>query len=251
MMVTQLIALVLVLVAAVAMLIYGLRHRGRTPEPYPSPAFKALHDEVGRAAEEGKLIHIAIGKGNLLTEDAMTSVAALQGLSALMGLAAAYDTPPILTAGDPTLYLLAHDRLRTAYARIGNASSFRPAAVQFVAPSPMTYAAMAATYLYDQPIGTQVTLGVFDQEAALLSDATRRNNARAFGGTASVLGLAALYPDLGASELVIGEEMFSGGAAVTQRLSSRGSLWAQDVLRWLIVVGIVGVAAASLLGLWG
>jgi len=247
----QLIALALVLVSGAVLIFYGLRHRGKVAALYPHPALQALGNEVGRVAEEGRGIHVALGRSGITGTDAMTSVAAVRDLNALVDLAAVYDTPPVITTGDPMLYLLAQNRMRKAYARLGNPGGFRMQSVHFVAASPLTYAAMAATYLYDSQIGSNITLGGFEQEVTLLTDAARRRGIQCYGGATSVAGLAALYPALGPSELAMGEELFTGGAAVDPRTSLQGSLLAQDVLRALLILGMIGLAAASLLGLGG
>ena len=79
----QVIALGFVLVAAIAFAVYGIRYRLQSPPTRSIPVFPSLADEVGRVAEEGASIHVALGNGSLIGEDAMTSVAALQGLSGL------------------------------------------------------------------------------------------------------------------------------------------------------------------------
>ncbi len=247
----QLLALGFVLVGAVLLALYGIRYRSKAPELRTFPVFRALADEVGRVAEEGAAIHIAVGNGSLIGDEAMTSVATLQGLHALIDLSAAYDTPPLITTSDPTLYLLASDWMRRAYARIGSADLYRPSSVQYTAASPTAYAAMAATYLADGGLGSNIVLGAFTQEASLLTAAAERRNIHSTGGTTSPEGLGALYPALGQEQLVMGEDMFAGGAEVSRRSANFASLGAQDILRWLVIVGIVVAALTSLLGLGG
>ncbi len=247
----QFIALGLVLVAGIAFALYGMRYRNQSPPTRSIPVFRSLADEVGRVAEEGASIHVALGNGSLVGEDAMTSVAALQGLSGLLDLSAAYDTPPLITTSDPTLYLLAGDWLRRAYARLGSIDLYKSAAVQFTASSPTTYAATAATYLSDGGISSNVVLGIFTQEATLLTTAAERRGIHSSGGTTSPQGLGALYPALDQEQLVIGEDMFASGAAVAQRSSALASLSAQDMLRWLVIIGILGAALISLVGSGG
>ncbi|HQE93873.1 MAG TPA: hypothetical protein PLH19_12490 [Anaerolineae bacterium] len=244
----QLLALGFVLLGIILLSVYGIRYRSKPPQIRSFPVFRALSDEVGRVAEEGAAIHIAIGNGSLIGDEAMTSVAALQGLHALLDLSAAYDTPPLITTSDPTLYLLASDWMRRAYARLGSADLYRPVTVQFTAASPVTYAAMAATYLADGGLGSNIVLGAFTQEATLLTAAAERRNIHSMGGTTSPQGLGALYPALGAEQLVMGEDMFAGGAEVLQRSANFASLGTQDVLRWLVIGGIVLTALISLLG---
>lgn len=247
----QIIALGVVLVGVIAFALYGMRYRSQAPAMRTFPVFRALSDEVGRVAEEGAAIHIALGNGSLIGDTAMTSVAALQGLNALIDLAAVYDTPPLITTGDPTLYLLASDWMRRAYVRIGSADLYQPAAVQFTAASPTAYAAMAATYLHEGGIGSNIVLGAFTQEASLLLSAAERCHIHSSGGATAPEGLGALYPALGAAQLAIGEDMFAGGAEVQPRSSALASLGAQDVLRWLVILGILGAALISLAGSGG
>lgn len=247
----QLMALGVVLVAAIAFTIYGMRYRKQSTATRQVPVCRSLSDEVGRVAEEGASIHVALGNGSLIGDDAMTSVAALQGLSGLIDLSAVYDTPPLITTSDPTLYLLAGDWLRRAYARLGSPDLYRPAAVQFTAASPITYAAMAATYLADGGISSNVVLGAFAQEATLLTTAAERRGIHSSGGTTSPQGLGALYPALDQKQLVMGEDVFAGSAAVSPRSSALASLRVQDMLRWLVILGIVGTALLSLTGLGG
>ena len=249
---SQLAALALTLIGAVALTIYGMRQRrGKLKDAGLIPAFGSLANEVGRVAEEGATIHVALGSGGLLDENGLTSIAALQGLSALMELSAAYDTPPFITTGDPTLFLIAHNQLRDAYARLGNLRNFRSELVRYTAPSPMLYAAMAATLSFDEPVGTTIILGTFDQEASLLTDAAVTEGEKLFGGATSAVGLATLYSDVGRDHLAMGEEMFAGGAGVTDRSAFWASLSAENLLRWLVVAGILVAAGASLLGLGG
>jgi hypothetical protein len=266
-MISQLAALGLVLIGAVALSVYGMRQqRGRrgpqatdaqgraldqeagellqpgSASPlHVQPVFSAFTDEVGRVAEQGVAIHVALGSGGLLSEQGMVSVAALQSLDALVALSVAYDTPPFVTTGDATLYLLADTRVRAAYGRLGNLRSYRPTAVQFTAPSPLLYAAQAATLAADQRLGTNINLGAFDQEVTLLTDAALRKNVKVYAGATSAQGLAALYPDIDQDRLVMGEELFAGGAEVTRRSAFWASLYAENLLRWLVIAAI-GIA---------
>ncbi|MGC9347041.1 MAG: DUF6754 domain-containing protein [Anaerolineae bacterium] len=248
-MVTQLAALTLALVGAVALAIYGIRQGRALRESQGESPFKSFAGEVGRVAEEGAGIHVSLGSGGLLGEQGMVSVAALQGLDSLVELSAAYGTPPIITTGDPTLYLLADNRLRRAYGQLGRARNYPAAAVHFSASDPLPYAAMAATMTSDHPIATSINLGAFDQEVSLLTHTALNRRAKLFGGAVSIEGLAALYPVVPSERMVMGEELFSGGAVATGRPAHWASLKVQNVLRILVIVGIFLAAIASVLGL--
>jgi hypothetical protein len=246
------LSLGLVILSAIAIVIYSLRREQRAREAQEisvAPLFRAFSDEVGRVAEEGTLIHAALGSGGLLSEDSMVSVAALQGLSGLIDLSAAYDTPPIITTGDPTLYVLADNQVREAHLQQGNMDHYRASAVRFVAPTPTLYAASAATLCEDELIGTSISLGSFGPEVSLITHAATAKGIKEYGGATGAPGVAALYPEIAEGDLAIGEEVFAGGAEATGRLTFWAGLRAQDLLRWLAIAGILAVAGLSLLGL--
>ncbi len=252
----QLIALSFALIGGVALSVYGILSksalkRGKRVETKTISGFHVFSNEVGRVAEEGTAIHIALGHGGIVSDNVVTSIAALQGLSTLIDLAAAYDTPPYMTTGDPTLYLLADNRLRKAYTRLGNLAFYRPNHVQFATSTAAGYAAVGAAQPAVNKKCTNIILGTYDQEISLVSDAAGRRRIKSFGGSTSPQGLAALYPTLGSEALIMGEELFEG-ANDTQHSVFAASLWAQDILRWLVIAGIVGTAiitiASSLMG---
>ncbi len=242
----QLIALSFALIGGVALSVYGIisksafRRRESADISHVS-MFDDLSNEVGRVAEEGTAIHIALGNGGITSDNALTSIAALQGLNVLIDLAATYDTPPFITTGDPTLYLLADNRLRKAYARLGNLALYRSTHVQFTAATAAGYAATAAQQLSINKTGTNIMLGAYGQEISLVSDAAERLRIKSLGGSTSPHGLAALYPTLNADALIVGEQLFAG-ANDARRSALDASLWAQDILRWLVIAGIAGTA---------
>jgi hypothetical protein len=257
--ISQLVALIFVLLGAMALVVYGFRYRRKLASTWKGRAatslrrayavFKSTSDEVGRAAEEGILVHVALGKGSIMEENAMTSVAALQGLNAMLNLAASYNIPPLITTADPTLYLLAADWVRRAYIQQGNLRHYRPISVQFTAASSALYAAMAATYLFDGGIGANFALGSFDQEISLLAEAGRRRGIYMAGGTVSPQSLGALYPALPPQQLLMGEELFAGGASVSEQSIYRASLWSQDILRLIVIISIILLSILSFLGI--
>jgi hypothetical protein len=251
-MIAQLVGLGIVLISGLALVAYGIgQQRPRPQRQRAVPAFHTFSHEVGRVAEEGANIHVALGSGAFLGEDGLVGIAALQGLSSMMDLAAAYDTPPFISVGDPILYLIADNQLRDAYARLGNAQDYQPRFVRYIPADPALYAAMAATLPLDESIGTQLILGNFGGEAALLTDAALRKRIKVLGGTVAPAGIAAMLPDLTPDQLIMGEQLFAGGAENSGQSAFWASLRAEDVLRWLVIGGILLTAGAGLLGIGG
>ena len=238
--------LLLVLSGLILVVLLILRGRkGPRPTIRPLPAFQGLWDEAGRAAESGGAIHIALGSGGLGGEDAATSLAGLQVLEPLADAAVSYNTPPVVTVGDPTLLPLAQDILRRAYERNDLAELYDPARVRFVAPSPVAYAAGAAHVVATESITASTMYGAFGAEVSLITDAGARRDLPQLAAAAAPQALGALYPAI--DRLAVGEELYAAGAQMTGERRYLVSLVAQDVLRVILVLVILGAAGLALL----
>lgn len=223
-----------------------LRKRPKSPPAMrPLPAFQDLQDEIKRAAENGKTVHIALGSGGLSGEDAVTSLAALQVVEALADAAIAYDIPPIITVGDPTLLPLAQDALRRAYERRGLASLYRSSLVRFVAPTPLAYAVGASATIAAEDVMTNVMVGHFGPEVSLIADAGARLDLSQLAAAASPDAIGALYPTT--NRLAMGEELYAAGAQMTAERRYLVSLTAQDILRLILAATILVAALLTLL----
>jgi hypothetical protein len=237
--------LLLALSGLVLMTLLILRGReGWRPSIRPLPTFQDLREETGRAAESGGAIHIALGSGRVYGGDAVTSLASLQVVEALVDAAVSYKAPPTITVGDPTLLPLAQDILRRAHERHGIAEQYNPGRVRFVAPSPMAYAAGAADLVADKRVTASVTVGAFGAEVSLISDAGARRDLPQFAAVDSPSAIGALYPATG--RLAVGEELYAAGAQMTGEWRYLASLVAQDILRVILVLVILGAAVVAL-----
>ncbi len=237
---------------ALSLLVLGLvlaaqwllrRRREPLPAIRPLPAFQDLQNEVKRAAEHGKPIHIALGSGGLGGEDTITSLAGLQVVEALVDAAVAYDVPPIVTVGDPTLLPLAQDVLRRAYERRDLAELYQPSLVRFVAPTPVAYAAGAAHEIAVEDVMTNVIVGHFGPEVSLIADAGARLGLHQLAAAAAPTAVGALYPIT--ARLAVGEELYAAGAQMTGERRYLIGLTAQDILRVMLVIAILLLAVTQ------
>lgn len=245
--VSRLGATLLVLLSAgvlIALLI--LRGRGGPrPAVRRLPAYRSLQDEIGYTAESGGAIHVALGSGGLHEADAAASLGALQVVEAIADAAVSYSVPPIITVGEPTLLPLAQDVLRRAYVRHGVAELYDPSRVRFIAPSPLAYAAGAAHVVATEGVTANVVAGSFGAEASLITDAGTRSDVRQLAAVDAPLSLGALYP--ATDYLAAGEELYAAGAQLTGDRRYLVSLVAQDVLRVILVLIILGASFVALL----
>ena len=214
------------------------------PDMRPVPGIRDLQDEVGRTAESGGAIHIALGSGGLSGEDAITSLAGLQVVEAVTEAAVSYHVPPVITVGDPTLLFLAQDVMRRAYERRGIAELYDPTQVRFVAPSPVAYAAGAADVVAAEDVTANVVVGAFGSEATLIAHAGTRCGLPQFAAVDASRAAGALYPVI--ADLAVGEELYATGAELTRDRRYLVSLLTQDVLRVVLVLVILGVSLLAL-----
>lgn len=238
--------LLLVLSSLVLVVVLILRaKKGPRPEIRPLPAFQDSWDEIGYAAESGGALHIALGSGGLNGEDAVTSLAGLQVVQALADAAVSYNAPPIVTVGDPTLLPVAQDILRRAYERNGRAELYDLSNVRFVAPSPVAYAAGAANVVASEHVTASTMYGAFGAEISLITDAGARRDLPQLAAAAAPRALGALYPAI--ERLAVGEELYAAGAQMTDERRYVLGLVAQDILRVILVLIILGAAGVAFL----
>lgn len=239
-------AAILMLLVSTLVLIAMLILRGKKgplPQIRSLPAFQYLQDETGHAAESGGAIHIALGSGGLYGKDTVTSLAGLQIVESLADIAVSHNAPPTITVGDPTLLPLAQDILRRAYERNDRAELYNPGKVRFIAPSPVAYGAGAADVVATENITSNMMAGAFGAEVSLITDAGARRDLPQSAAAATPIAIGVLYP--ATDRLAVGEELYAAGAEMTGERRYLAGLAAEDILRVIVVLAILGTAALT------
>lgn len=212
----------------------------------PLPAISALQDQVGQAIESGRQLHISLGRAEIMNRASQSSLAALQILTYLARDSAVSDVPPQVTVGTGTLLPVAQDKLNRAYRLAQPNQEFRPGtavSVSYTADS-MSYAAAVAEEIGHSDSGNLVLMGHFGSEIVLLNNAITHNGISSVMGSDSPEGLAvatAVSPDV-----LVGESFMAAAAYLEGRPSQLAGLRLQDLLRWLIILGILGQALFQL-----
>lgn len=213
---------------------HGRRQRG--PGLRPILAFDRLRHTFGLAVEAGQRLHVSLGWGGL---NGIPAGSALLGLSLLQRVtrsAASSDRPPIATSGEGSITILAQDTVRNVYTTAGNTSLLDPLQSQLSGATPLSYAAGVLPVIYDQQVSASILAGHFGSEVALIAEAGERNGSLTLAGSDSLTAQAVLYAS--AQEPLIGEELYAGGAYLQAGRMHSASLYAQDVLRW-VLAGII------------
>ncbi|MFN3492697.1 MAG: DUF6754 domain-containing protein, partial [Anaerolineales bacterium] len=95
-------------------------------------------------------------------------------------------------------------------------------------------------------VSTNIMIGHFGPEVGLLADSSDRDYAALIGASDNLAGQSVLYAST--QDAFIGEELFAAGAYLGAGASHSASLMVQDILRWLIIIALLGGAGLKFLG---
>ena len=235
----------LVIFSAILMAGLAFLRRKSTPAFREIPAFACLRKAIGLAVEEGSRLHISLGRGGLTTPQSAAELAGLEMLRRLSELTAASDRPPVATSGDGAVTILSQDAL-LASGQAALSTGYDPTAARLTGLTPFSYAAGALPVMQDENVSANVLMGNFGVEVALLTDTAERENTSTLAGSDNLSAQAILYAS--AQDPLIGEELYAAGAYIKARPFHTASLTTQDILRWLIVIGILVGALLKLAG---
>ncbi len=236
---------------------YWAVKRGAHLSLRPIAAYDALKGLLSRAAEAGQPIHLSLGTAGIGDQATADTAAGLEVLEYLADRAAVSATPPIVTIAHPTALPVAQDVLRRAYRRQGYPEEYDPARVRFVAPDPtlytggsndaFAYAAGTMQLLSKHKLIANVMIGRFGDEFLLMGETGAKHHLDQIGGTSAAGVLPFVYATM--THPLIGEEIFAGGAYLSDKPAHLSSLMAQDIMRWTLIGGMALAIVLRTLGL--
>jgi hypothetical protein len=239
-------ALIVLLVAAILLLTLTLLRR-KSPAVFRKiEAYDHLNRAIGLSVEGGTRLHISIGRGNLFTARGGSALAGLAMLRRLTERASLSDQPPIVTSGDASLAILSQDTLQSGYRAAQAEDQFRFTAGRLTGLTPFAFAAGTMPVIRDEGVSANVVIGELGAEAALLADAAESANADLIAASDNLAAQSVLYA--AAQEPLIGEELFAAGAYLGAGASHEASLQTQDILRWLVILAMLGGVVLKFLG---
>ncbi|GAB4452101.1 MAG: hypothetical protein OHK0041_15260 [Anaerolineales bacterium] len=239
-------ALIVLLLAAILLLALTLLRR-KSPAVFRKiEAYDRLNRAIGLSVEGGTRLHISIGRGNLFTARGGSALAGLAMLRRLTERASLSDQPPIVTSGDASLAILSQDTLQSGYRAARAEDQFRFTAGRLTGLTPFAFAAGTLPLIRDEGVSANVVIGELGAEAALLADAAESANASLIAASDNLAAQSVFYA--AAPAPLIGEELFAAGAYLGAGASHEASLQTQDILRWLVILAILGGAVLKVLG---
>jgi hypothetical protein len=213
----------------------------------PISAYDKINQQINIAVEDGTQLHISLGRGGLTGPEAASSLAGLGILKHVIEKSSYCDHPPVVSTGDPVVSILAQDTIRESSKAISYASNPRSSSGELVGVTPFSYAAGTLSTIRDENVSANVHTGWFGNEVIWLTTAGERQSSPTIAGTSQLPAQAIIYAS--ASDILIGEELFVGGAYLEAGKIHQASISAQDVIRWIIIVIILGSVLLNFLGI--
>lgn len=240
------IALFILIVIAFLLGVFTILRRRSPAQLREIPAFSRLYRALGLSIEDGKRLHISLGHGSLLDARAGSAFAGLAALRIIAERTSVSDMPPVASSGDPALGLLTQDTLQAGYQAAGVEELYLPTSGRVTGLTPFSYAAGAMHIAPDENVSTNILIGNFGAEASLIADTSDKNNIALIGASDNLVGQYILYAST--QDALIGEELFAAGAYLGADPSHTASLTVQDIMRWIIILILLGGAAAKFIG---
>lgn len=238
---TRVVSILIIVLASVASIIVTqfVRRRRDLFALRDIRAYSVLPLKIGEAIEANRPILVSVGSAGVGANDTLLTLASIEfayqvSLRAAIGAAA-----PILTMSDTSTLPLAYDTLRRAYQSQGLQSRYPGGSVRWfpAGPRSLAFAAALTATMGDDNVGASVLVGSFGTELALIADAAARRSQSLIAASDQLDGQAIAY--VTADEPLIGEEIFTAGAYLGEQASQIASIVAKDVLRWLLILGIL------------
>jgi hypothetical protein len=176
------------------------------------------------------------------------SLAGLSVLDYLSEQAAETGIPPVVSMADPTVMLFAQNGVRTAHTDSPAGVEEATHQVRLIAPQPAAYAAGVMNILDSDEVDGTVLVGKFGDEYLLMGETAARHRMAHIGGTSDPNTLPFIYAS--AQETLLGEEIYAAGAYLKNIPAHIGSLVAQDTMRWVVALVMLGGVLIATLEWW-
>jgi len=210
-------------------------------------AYSALRRQIGMAVESGQPPLVTPGRGPLHTAAGPASIAGLHVLQSLARTSRNGQLAPQVTVGSATLLAIAQDSFRRDTDDSTQPQDYRDN-VQFIADEsfPFAYAAGTADTIERGNVANSIAVGHLGSELALIGEAASRKDMSQIMGSDDPLAIAIAVASTENS--LWGEEIFVASAYLHKSAWNLAAVRIQDVLRWLVIVALIGAAIIQLLG---
>ncbi len=237
-----------ILVLSTGMLLIFIRpNKKRSPLVLREiPAVTSLRCMLGAAMEQGTRIHFGLGRAHPGDSNYASTLAGLDSLESITRSTLTTDQTPVATSGDGSTSLLGEDIVRAVYRRDSTVDRVPGGDSLLAGVTPFAYAAGSLPMISSPDTGANLFVGHFGVESGLMIPVQPSGEKDFFAGSDSIPAQAVFFA---ASEnTLLGEETFALPAYLDGKRSYQGSLMVQDLLRLIIVFGMLGGVILVLAG---
>ena len=213
----------------------------------PIPAYDKINQEINIAVEDGTQLHISLGRGGMTGPESASALAGLSILKQIIEKSSFCDHPPVASTGDAVISILAQDTIQGTSKAISVTDRLRNPSGELIGVTPFSYAAGSLSTIRDSNVSANIHTGWFGNEVIWFTTAGERQSSPTIAGAAQLPAQAVIYAS--ASDPLIGEELYAGGAYLGAGKIHQASISAQDVIRWIIIVIILGSVLLNFLGI--
>lgn len=211
------------------------------------PALDSIEEAVGRATEMGRPVHYSPGYGDMTTATAPQTFASFDILTHVVALTARYNTQLIVTCKSPQSFPLIQELVREAYSVAGKPDMFQEDTVRFISEAQFAWAAGVLGIFNREKVAANIMVGYFMAESLLFAEGGAQVGAIQVAGTGNLAQTAFFVA--ACDYTLIGEELYAGGAYLSNDPTKIGNLTGQDIVKFVtisfIVIGTLLATAQS------
>lgn len=241
-------ALIVVVVFSAAILVFTrMARKGRSLFLRKIPGLDAVEEAVGRATEMGRPVLFIPGIDEL---DQIDTIAGISILGRVAKITAQYDTPLMVPVRYPLVLAAGQEVVEQSYTEMGKRDAYQPDTVRYVAGEQFAFTATVNGYMMRERPATNIYMGAFFAESLLLAETGNAAGSIQIAGTARPEQLPFFIA--ACDYTLMGEELFAASAYLSHEPIMLGGLKGQDLMKVLIVIGIlIGMILVSFgIGTW-
>ncbi len=182
-------------------------------------------------------MHVSLGKSDLLNIHGAASLIGLETLDQIIDQSILSDNPPVTTTGSGDLTLLAQAQHQNVVNDKSSSGSDFHSSAYLTGATNLSYIAGAIPPSSDEALSTQLFVGNIGPEIGLLLDSNHKKNHFSLAATDNLEGQSVSY--VNSEDALIGEEIFSIPAQMSDKPIFKVSLLIQDALRWFVIAIII------------
>jgi len=198
------------------------------------PGLKAIEEAVGRATEMGKSVLFVPGISDL---DQVETITGLNILGHVAEHTAKYETSLNVPVSKSNVMEAGREVCKEAYLRAGRPDLYYDDMVHYVTEEQFAYTAGVTGIMEREKPAACFYLGKFYAESLILAEAGNSIGALQIAGTGSYSQIPFFVT--ACDYTLIGEEFFVASAYLSKKPELVGSIKGQDIVKLLVMIGIV------------